>query len=250
MTIQASDIKSISIDDLIIETTRRCNFKCKHCLRGPQQNIDFNTDLLHMFFKHAPVTPFLNGIVFTGGEPSLAANIIENTRHLLRDYEVDYGSFYIATNGSGNNDPVFINEALSLFLQSCDPDNCTSLIQMSSSQFHKEYWDKYGIDDGMGKLGQLKFVEPKPSGKWDYSSVLNEGRAKHINYMKKYDIRIDELCIEFEDGHLNIGNEVYINCKGNTFVGYCDLSYKSQDRKKFIFSHVDNFWDKILSTVA
>ena len=34
------------IDNLILEITRKCNFQCKHCLRGNSQNKNIDFDVM------------------------------------------------------------------------------------------------------------------------------------------------------------------------------------------------------------
>jgi len=42
----------IEIEDLVIETTRRCNMACPHCLRGPAQNADMPAKYLHDLLRN------------------------------------------------------------------------------------------------------------------------------------------------------------------------------------------------------
>jgi hypothetical protein len=43
---QDKKMKKICIESLSIETTRRCNLKCRHCLRGGIQNINLKKEYL------------------------------------------------------------------------------------------------------------------------------------------------------------------------------------------------------------
>ena len=38
-------MKKLNIPDLIIESTRRCNMACVHCLRGKAENINMAKDI-------------------------------------------------------------------------------------------------------------------------------------------------------------------------------------------------------------
>ena len=33
-------LKKLTINDLTVEVTQRCNMKCRHCLRGDAQDVD------------------------------------------------------------------------------------------------------------------------------------------------------------------------------------------------------------------
>jgi MoaA/NifB/PqqE/SkfB family radical SAM enzyme len=61
----------LSLDNVIIEITRRCNMKCEHCLRGAQQRLDIPDDVLSKFFLRIRDS-YINHLCLTGGEPSLA----------------------------------------------------------------------------------------------------------------------------------------------------------------------------------
>lgn len=59
------------VHQLIIESTLRCNLRCKHCLNGyPKERPDFPLDLLSRLLEQA--RPFnARHVVLTGGEPCL-----------------------------------------------------------------------------------------------------------------------------------------------------------------------------------
>ena len=52
------------LNDLAIETTRRCNMKCEHCMRGLSQNIDITPELIDMIFDNAEIAS-INHICFS-----------------------------------------------------------------------------------------------------------------------------------------------------------------------------------------
>ena len=60
----------LSIDNLIIEITRRCNMACAHCLRGDAQNIDIDPSYMLKLLRDNNID-YISMVTFTGGEPTL-----------------------------------------------------------------------------------------------------------------------------------------------------------------------------------
>ena len=65
---------SITISNLVIEVTRKCNMFCDHCLRGDLQNIDLKKEYVDSLLNQVDQ---INNVTFSGGEPSLNIPIIE-----------------------------------------------------------------------------------------------------------------------------------------------------------------------------
>ena len=58
----------------MFEVTRRCNFKCEHCMRGDAQNVDLSENAIDNLLNQ---TLAFGDILFTGGEPLMALDKIE-----------------------------------------------------------------------------------------------------------------------------------------------------------------------------
>lgn len=67
-------MKKYKFKQLSIETTRRCNKKCAHCLRGDAQNITMSTNIIDKIFEDVADVKVVN---FSGGEPLLHTELIE-----------------------------------------------------------------------------------------------------------------------------------------------------------------------------
>lgn len=61
-------MQKLRIDNLQIDLTRRCNFRCKHCMRGDSQNMDMAPETIRRFFS---LVSEVNTLLISGGEPSL-----------------------------------------------------------------------------------------------------------------------------------------------------------------------------------
>ena len=86
------------LNDLAIETTRRCNMKCEHCMRGLSQNIDITPALIDMIFDNAEIAS-IEHICFSGGEPTLNPNIIIYTINKIINESLDVAEIAMVTNG-------------------------------------------------------------------------------------------------------------------------------------------------------
>ena len=120
----------IAISNLILEITRRCNLHCEHCLRGNAQNYSIDMKYVENIFKRIDR---IDCLTFTGGEPQLAVGKIEETLKLAKKYNVEVGSFYIATNGTKNS-RKFIMAVIDWYMYCTD--NEMTAVHVSKDYFH------------------------------------------------------------------------------------------------------------------
>lgn len=223
----------ITIGDLIIETTRRCNMKCGHCLRGGAQKKDFDVSYLDKLLKKLF---HVDCVILSGGEPSLVPNVIHNIINSFKKASpVGVSNFYIVTNGKSLSEDFLL--AITRLYALCD-ENEVSEVKISRDVFH-EYDDK--IKRNIDKLRMFRFAYEEPVME-DPTNVVREGRAvdfgRHeLNWYHGIEVESDdEIKIEL----------LYINCFGDIFLN-CDLSYRSQKKKdKAYLCHVDDFSADVL----
>lgn len=115
------------LNDLAIETTRKCNMKCGHCMRGLSQNIDITPELIDMIFDNEEIAE-INHICFSGGEPTLNPNIIIYTINKIIEQNLNVGEIVMVTNGQ-----IFNRELLEAFNRFNEYKNKSSL----GNTFHK-----------------------------------------------------------------------------------------------------------------
>jgi len=229
-----------SIYDLVIEVTRRCNMKCEHCLRGHAHNLDFDTKMLSEFIKNNGIKS-IDVITFSGGEPSLAINVINECLQIFKDNNVTVESFYIITNAVKITDE-FILCLLNLGLYATADIDAEYpkpvIIAVSNDHYHRK--QKFNIDKNIKKLKLLNGFELRK----EIPLIINEGNAKKngIGLRKTYpDVTVST---NKSDTYI-IEGTLYFNCKGNIING-CDWSYASQNKRKLIIcSYKDNFWEKL-----
>jgi len=185
--------------------------------------MEMNSDHLHDLFARVD---YVNSICFTGGEPSLAPNVIKETLRIAELYDTTISNFYIATNAMVVPDE-FLSAIMDLWLY-CDDNEC-SAVHYSNDKYH----DKMPTEN-VDKLRTFRFVEAKyPKDGYSNLHLINEGNAV-TNGIGRRDH--GSASFEIDDGNVSDG-EVYLNCLGNIIAG-CDWSYETQDAPERIVCHV------------
>lgn len=234
--------------NLVVETTRRCNMDCPHCLRGQAQNKRMKKEHLKNFLSQIR---YISSVTFTGGEPTLPSGMqsIYDFMDVCHIKGIIVGSFYIATNGM-----VWRKEIASMIYglyAFCD-DNEVSGIDISNDRFHvindlrrqnfrmflRDKLEYYGISNIVRMRGQL-----------DSAFIIEEGRGKQYGTGRKFEI--PEILLEDWDDEKRVTEgDIYLNCDGNVIAG-CDWSYISQKNPaNIICSATDNFEEAITKFIA
>lgn len=89
--------KKVLLHFSLIEVTRKCNLKCRHCLRGEAENITITKEMIDNYFDNIDGILTLN---FTGGEPLLAIDEIEYTIDKIIKDKIRVASLAVITNGT------------------------------------------------------------------------------------------------------------------------------------------------------
>ena len=215
------------IDQLVIETTKRCNMYCEHCLRGNAENMDMSAKYLDELLSR---TDWIGTVVFSGGEPSLAVPVMQKFYELSEQYECIPDSFYIVTNGKENQKKL-AHSCLDAFAESCEKETCG--LSVSRDRFHEE--TDGSIFDGLNFLTADKDLRAyeKKYPEW----MIREGRAADNGMGREpdaYDGFSCELIPHWEwkpdkDPEMNISIELlYLSCNGYLYSD-CNLSYDHMD---------------------
>lgn len=212
----------MNLDNVVIETTRRCNLECAHCLRGPSEAIDMPIEIIESLFCQVD---YIGALCFSGGEPSLPSGVfvIEETLRIAKEYGVDIGSFYIVTNGIAISER-FIIACLRWFSYCQEKEYCS--VQVSNDMWHAAE-GQYDTDllDGLGFFSRKHPEERKEYDPLDMG-LANEngiGGREHIPYPIQ-----DEIL----DGDCQA--TLYLNCNGEIITD-CDLSYEIQEAYRLCY---------------
>lgn len=229
----------MEIYNFVIELTRRCNMTCPHCLRGELQKISQKREYLAELFSRVR---YISTLTLTGGEPSIVPHIIEMVIDIAQGYNVEIGSFYIATNGKRIT-PKFV-EAVDRLHWYCT-DNEMSRVDISNDIHHEEpIWTQAYEDLLDREFAGKKWEQTRDGfysgrnfrdGRWTYAmgGIIEQGRGGDWVAADRQ-LSLDTIEVEADDE----GNErviegtLYLNCKGWIING-CDWSFETQDDKDF-----------------
>jgi len=239
----------LEIEYLVVEVTRRCNMKCRHCLRGEPQNKTMSKQHIFDFLSQ---TKYISNVTFTGGEPTLPSGmkVIEDFIDVTIGRDIDIGNFYMVTNAKVWRPelPYLVNRLYNI----CS-DNEISLIDISTDSYHdhiteqrhkfkrrleEDLFYEYGLQDLVGMRRDIY-----------ESAILPEGRGTQYGNPAKeapefvFDMRESYSCLNISEA------EFYLNCDGNVISG-CDWSYESQKDPKNIICAASDDMKKILYKMA
>ena len=219
-------MKKIRIPELVIETTRKCNMACDHCLRGDAEALDQKKEYIDTLLDQVDD---IDSVTFSGGEPSLNVPIIQYFLDACIKRVIDINTFYIATNGLTVKEDFII---ICLRLYSYCQEKKLCQVEVSNDYYHAQN-DSYDTTflDGLSFFRRKYEKESDTMGNGQY--VIPEGRGADFGTGRILDTekittqeRIDEA-----------GATLYLNCNGDIING-CDWSYDSQNDEELIFCSV------------
>lgn len=89
-------MERIALNGLIVESTRRCQMACPHCLRGNAQWTDLDHAYIDSILNQ---TQLINTLFITGGEPLLVTDTLQYIADGMIDRGIPLMYFVIYTNG-------------------------------------------------------------------------------------------------------------------------------------------------------
>lgn len=244
------------LEAVALETTRRCNMKCEHCMRGESQNIDMPKEYIDALLDNSDISR-IGQICFSGGEPTLNPEIIVYTINKIISNNIDVRSIVMVTNGK-----VFNKEIVDAFNRFNEYVNQMEIKEIEKLDFDynvidKEEWIKSVTDNHARITFSIdKFHYPITDDvKSQYyqnakgivitehdledDKILKTGNA---NFGKEYNYRLEPII--YANGNW-IVTELYITAKGYiTTPG--DGTYSDMD--KINIGHINNLnIEKMLS---
>ena len=257
-----------SIDILVIEITRKCNLKCRHCLRGTAQNKSITQEMINQIVSKFD---YISCVVFGGGEPSLHPEAIDWFCDAIKMYDVQVGNFYIVTNGKTYSDKLY-NACYRLY--NLCTKNEISGFTISDDEFHRECivnrhkwnenflkyakykYDNYLYDEDMSEElyyelddenDYLPYFRPfdKKHKDNNFYGIIKMGNAEK-NGIWEREKSIFYPTIKYYSDMLNIEDgELYVAYNGDIFPD-CDLSYQVMNKGKYKLGNINNFDDVII----
>ena len=203
--------------NLIVEVTRNCQFQCQHCLRGDRENLNISTDIIDTLLED---TEYISMLTFSGGEPSLATNLISYFLDICIENNIEVGSFYIATNGA-NISVDFIVTMLRWYSYCIEKEMC--FIEVSNDIYHSEEGNYDTV-----LLEALSFFNRKHTEEnYNYDNgkyLLDEGYTNENGIGSGRAVTVSPVTTKDDFYEADI----YLNAEGNIING-CDWSYENQN---------------------
>lgn len=241
----------IILHDLAIETTRKCNLKCDHCMRGLSQNIDLTPEIVDFILENDEIKR-ISHICFSGGEPTLNPNIIIYTINKIISNDLDVCEIAMVTNGQIFNKELVeafnrfneyrnkrVKESLREIFSSLDEDLLKKMekgntdnharITFSTDRFHKPVNSE--VESNYHKYSKgLEITNYEVKDK----NIYKTGFA---TFGKDFEYKLDQCRYYEEYTDYNIIDNIYI-----TATGYITSEGMGQytDMDKTNMGHITN----------
>jgi|WetSurSiteA1Bulk_404760.scaffolds.fasta_scaffold01514_2 organic radical activating enzyme len=227
----------ISLDglDVMFEITRFCNMACPHCIRGDSQRIRIKKDYINATLSQLSL---IGTMMFTGGEPALAIDLIDYTRETCQHYSVEVMNFWMATNGTIATNKFF--DTIEKWVNYCS-DNEISGLRVSLDKYHDEIYNRSEFEEFIEYRG-LQLALELNGAPDDSSRLIGDGRALDNYYTTR---NVEHNMHLQSDGRIE--GSIYINAKGFV-LSTCDISYDTADAKnsEFVICHcTDDIQEKL-----
>jgi organic radical activating enzyme len=183
---------------------------------------------------------YISMISFTGGEPSLASEVIERFLQECLWKKITFGAFYIVTNGKTRNGwRKFMAAVDRLYSYADSPEACC--LSVSRDQYHTEelykidlnkFYRAYDPDEGVYEAERPYLA--LNSRTHPINNPLREGRAVN-KYMTDDPEQQSPWVIDEEDnGRITFPDSssdlVYVAANGNV-VSSCNMSFRRADQE-------------------
>lgn len=208
----------LEIEELTLEVTRACNMNCPHCLRGGPGQGRMSARALHDLLRQ---TESIGNVTFTGGEPSLAIDVMKKFTLLCQSYNIPVQSFFIATNGKQNLERLTLF-ALQFWTECQDRDACA--LALSLDPYHEPIREP-NILQGLKFYSDSKTVPPDRLD-WEIpaGSALDNGigsrNTRHVTEKFQFGRAAKKSNVHVEQLYLSSNGLVYPDC---------DLSWAEMD---------------------
>lgn len=136
--------KKVKLENLAIELTKRCNLDCAHCLKGESQKVDISKETIDSIFSQIDT---IGRLFFTGGEPTLASEALENIIEAIKRYNVSIIEWGMDTNGTMYSTRFYkaLAELEKICRESTKNNDMHGTICISTDVYHRESIKKAGL---------------------------------------------------------------------------------------------------------
>ena len=90
-------MKTIFVQNLALMVTDKCNFNCRHCMRGTPTGLTISDDTIENTFNKIHI---IGNVAFTGGEPLLAVDRMRQALSTMKRKKIIFDQFGFISNGT------------------------------------------------------------------------------------------------------------------------------------------------------
>ncbi len=230
--------------ELGIELTRRCNEKCKHCLRGDAIDEDLSKEVIDSLFDNNNIR-LIENLLLSGGEPTMNSKALYYLVDKIIEKRVVVGTYRVIINGT-YYDPLFGKAITKLheYIKTVGWNdtynvmyaNSFGRIGISQDQYHKE-----AKQEVLDKLSELPAKVVILDNEYNSNLLLPYGRAldndlssNEPNTSKLTDIDGSYIMMKYGRGGIQI-NRHYICANGNVCL---DPNYPFEILDKYRIGNV------------
>lgn len=231
-------LPKLHLTTMVIETTRKCNMHCAHCMRGPAQNKNLNPEALdRLFSRIADIT----SITPTGGEPTLNPKSLDQIKNAIETYQISVGGIYLVTNGL-NMTRDYLRKFMDLLLVT-ELDETACGLALSIDKYH----DRIPAEN-IALMSLLKcFDDQEKNMDWDKFPPMAIGNGKNLDNTvperEHYD-GLDYAEID-ENGDLYLPETNLTLTVDGDLLFDCDYAYENTDELKFCNVFDDDWFEQL-----
>ena len=246
-------MKKVSIQNLGMIVTNKCNLDCAHCMRGCKNSKDMTKEVIDASLNQIID---IGNLCICGGEPTMALDTIENIFNYIIDNRILLDNVSITINGTIYSPEFlklldYINEYIFkitnnngvIFDISYDDYHKQELVRLKLLQKYIENVRRYTKSEYFYELRKLN----------PHLKLFREGNAEYLDESLTVNLRPDEIFVTYvdnrakfdrENGLCNIGPLITVNPDG--IITECDSSILHQET---IYNY-GNVFDNSIEEVA
>lgn len=218
-------MNKVNVQNLAMIVTNRCNLNCSHCLRGCKNNKDMGKKVIKSTLKQIKK---IGNLHLSGGEPTLALDVIENIFDYIITYEIEVENVSTIINGTIFNMEFlrllnYINEYITYLRE----DNSTTFL-ISNDVYHQKELERLKLYDEY-----LENVDQYIQSFYYYgmkelnNSILREGNAVNLNDNLTKPLIPNKMVMYNHNKELCMGPVIAVNPDG--VVTEVDASIENQE---------------------
>lgn len=203
-----------------LEITRNCNIRCAHCFKGEARDENIDLRVLSKIFNPNTV---IQNLEFSGGEVFLRPEIFTEVVNFIINSGVILLHANIITNGTCYNQKIEESlKKLNIYIKKCQQLTLVRMnsidVELSVDTYHQEELKK--IKDINPQLYKeyksniLNLINSEFFSDYrDNEEIIDKGRAKNLNNIKKYKPYQSKLYY-FVSGSIMEASGVGVNVNG------------------------------------